>query len=116
MDPIAALLEEAAPILGPEGLIRDPVAIEPWLSDWRGRVHGEARGDPGAGSTEEVAAVVRLAAEHGVALVPQGGNTGMVAGAKPPGDGSARDPVAPADGPDPVDGRQRRGSRWRKRG
>ena len=40
-------------------------------------------------STEEVAAIVRLAAEHRVPLVPQGGNTGMAAGATPPADGSA---------------------------
>ena len=40
-------------------------------------------------STEEVAAVVRLAAGTGVPLVPQGGNTSMVGGATPPADGSA---------------------------
>jgi FAD/FMN-containing dehydrogenase len=40
-------------------------------------------------STDEVAEIVRLAAEHRVPLVPQGGNTGMVAGATPPADGSA---------------------------
>jgi FAD/FMN-containing dehydrogenase len=40
-------------------------------------------------STEEVAEIVRLAAEHRVPLVPQGGNTGMAAGATPPADGSA---------------------------
>jgi len=40
-------------------------------------------------STDEVAEIVRLAAEHRVPLVPQGGNTGMAAGATPPADGSA---------------------------
>jgi FAD/FMN-containing dehydrogenase len=40
-------------------------------------------------STEEVAEIVRLAAELRVPLVPQGGNTGMAAGATPPPDGSA---------------------------
>ena len=39
-------------------------------------------------STDEVAAIVRLAAEHRVPLVPQGGNTGMAAGATPAADGS----------------------------
>jgi FAD/FMN-containing dehydrogenase len=33
--------------------------------------------------------MVAMAAEHGVALVPQGGNTSMVGGATPPDDGSA---------------------------
>ena len=40
-------------------------------------------------STDEVADIVRLAAEHRVPLVPQGGNTGMAAGATPPADGTA---------------------------
>ena len=89
MDPIAALLEEAAPILGDKGLIADPAGIEPWLSDWRGRAHGRAAAILAPRSTAEVAAVVGLASKHRVPLVPQGGNTGMVAGATPPEDGSA---------------------------
>ena len=40
-------------------------------------------------TTEEVSVIVALAAHHGVPLVPQGGNTGMVGGATPPDDGSA---------------------------
>ena len=40
-------------------------------------------------STDEVAAVVRRAARaHGVPLVPQGGNTGLVGGGVPRGDGA----------------------------
>ncbi|MEO7601832.1 MAG: FAD-binding oxidoreductase [Sphingomicrobium sp.] len=89
MDAIAAFIDESAPILGPSGLLTDGAAIEPWLSDWRGRVHGEARAILAPHSTEEVAAIVALAAKHRVPLVPQGGNTGMVAGATPPDDGSA---------------------------
>jgi FAD/FMN-containing dehydrogenase len=52
-------------------------------------VHGQARAILAPATTEEAAEIVRLAAEHRVPLVPQGGNTGMVAGATPPGDGSA---------------------------
>jgi FAD/FMN-containing dehydrogenase len=89
MDAVAALLDETAPILGPSGLVTEAAAIEPWLDDWRGRVHGQARAILAPKSAEEVAAVVVLAAKHRVPLVPQGGNTGMVAGATPPDDGSA---------------------------
>lgn len=89
MDAIAAFLDDAAPVLGSAGLVTEPAAIEPWLTDWRGRVHGQARAILAPNSTEQVAALVRLAAKHRVPLVPQGGNTGMVAGATPPGDGSA---------------------------
>ena len=59
------------------------------MTDWRGRVHGAAPAMLAPASTEEVAEIVRLAAEHRVPLVPQGGNTGMAAGATPPADGSA---------------------------
>ncbi|MEP7316841.1 MAG: hydroxyacid dehydrogenase, partial [Sphingomicrobium sp.] len=67
------MLDELAPILGPAGLVTDRATIEPWLSDWRGRVHGAARAILAPQSTAEVAAVVGLAARHKVPLVPQGG-------------------------------------------
>ena len=74
---------------GPRAAITDPADMEPWLTDWRGRVHGTAPAILAPGTTEEVAAMVGLAAQHHVALVPQGGNTSMVGGATPPADGSA---------------------------
>jgi FAD/FMN-containing dehydrogenase len=89
MDAAQQLIATAGPILGARGVITDPADIAPWLSDWRGRVHGAAPAILAPASTDEVAAVVRLAAEHRVPLVPQGGNTGMAAGATPPPDGSA---------------------------
>src|SRR5438270_1589932 len=85
----ARLIDEAERKLGPKAVITDPQELEPWLSDWRGRVHGTAPAMLAPASTEEVAEIVRLAAEHRVPLVPQGGNTGMAAGATPPADGSA---------------------------
>src|SRR6476646_3915366 len=83
------LIEQAARKLGPKAVITDPREIEPWTADWRGRVHGSAAAMLAPASTDEVAEIVRLAAEHRVPLVPQGGNTGMAAGATPPADGSA---------------------------
>jgi FAD/FMN-containing dehydrogenase len=85
----AQLIEQARQKLGPKGVMTDANEIEPWLTDWRGRAHGTAPAMLAPASTEEVAFVVGLAAEHGVPLVPQGGNTGMSAGATPPADGSA---------------------------
>jgi FAD/FMN-containing dehydrogenase len=85
----AQLIAAAGQKLGPKAVITDPKEIEPWVLDWRGRVHGAAPAIVAPSSTEEVAEVVRLAAEHRVPLVPQGGNTSMVAGATPPRDGSA---------------------------
>ncbi|KQN21251.1 hydroxyacid dehydrogenase [Sphingomonas sp. Leaf33] len=63
--------------------------IAPWLTDWRGRYRGDAPAILSPETTDQVAAIVSLAREHGVALVPQGGNTSMVGGATPPADGSA---------------------------
>ena len=83
------LIEQAARKLGPKAVITDPREIEPWVTDWRGRVHGSAAAMLAPASTDEVAEIVRLAAEYRVPLVPQGGNTGMAAGATPPADGSA---------------------------
>lgn len=82
-------IEQAQHLLGPKGVITDQADIAPWVSDWRGRVHGAAPAMLAPKSTEEVAAIVKRAAEHRVALVAQGGNTSMSAGATPPADGSA---------------------------
>jgi FAD/FMN-containing dehydrogenase len=85
----AQLIDAARERLGPKVVVTDPKEIAPWVTDWRGRVHGAAPAMLAPASTEEVAEIVRLAAEHRVPLVPQGGNTGMAAGATPPADGSA---------------------------
>ena len=89
MDAQAQMIAAAREVLGAKGVVTAPAEIAPWLTDWRGRVHGAAAAILAPTSTEEVAVVVRLAAEHRVPLVPQGGNTGMAAGATPPADGSA---------------------------
>jgi FAD/FMN-containing dehydrogenase len=57
--------------------------------DWRGRYRGSAVAVARPDSVEQVAAVVRLCASHGVPLVPQGGNTGLCGGATPFNDGKA---------------------------
>jgi FAD/FMN-containing dehydrogenase len=75
--------------LGPKAVVVDSAEIEPWLTDWRGRVHGQAPAMLAPASLDEVVQIVTLAARHRVPLVPQGGNTGMAAGATPAPDGSA---------------------------
>ena len=89
MDAQDRLIAAAEQRLGPKAVITDAREIEPWVSDWRGRVHGASQAILAPSSTEDVAEIVRLAGDHRVALVPQGGNTGMAAGATPPADGSA---------------------------
>src|SRR6478609_5380583 len=87
--PDAALLGSLRDRLGPKGFSEAPEDLSPWLTDWRGRITGKAAALLSPSSVEEVQAIVRLAAAAGVALVPQGGNSSMVAGATPPVDGSA---------------------------
>ncbi|HUE80301.1 MAG TPA: FAD-binding oxidoreductase [Sphingomicrobium sp.] len=82
---IAAVVEK----FGPRAAITEAAEVEPWLTDWRGRCHGRAAAILAPATTQEVAAMVRLAAELRVPLVPQGGNTSMVGGATPPEDGRA---------------------------
>ena len=88
-DAQAKLVEEVRSRFGPKAAVTDPADIEPWISDWRGRYHGKAAAILSPASTDEVAQIVKLGAERGVPLVPQGGNTSMVGGATPPPDGSA---------------------------
>lgn len=75
--------------LGDAAVTTESFDIAPWLTDWRGRYHGASAAILSPDSTAGVAAIVGLARDHGVPLVPQGGNTSMVGGATPPADGSA---------------------------
>ena len=59
---------------------------EPYLVEARGLYRGSTRLVVRPASTAEVAAVVRICAEAGLAVVPQGGNTGLVGGGVPPAD------------------------------
>jgi len=82
-------LAAAGEALGPRGLTRDPELIDPWLTDWRGRFTGSALALASPASTQEVSALMKLCAEFGVPVVPQGGNSGMSGGATPDGGGQA---------------------------
>ena len=58
---------------------------ESYVTDWRKQYRAPAECVVRPASTAEVAAVVRLCSEAGVAIVPQGGNTGLVGGSVPTG-------------------------------
>jgi tRNA threonylcarbamoyl adenosine modification protein (Sua5/YciO/YrdC/YwlC family) len=83
------LIDRIGAALGAPGLITDPAAMVPYLSELRGRFHGRARCIARPACTAEVAAVVRHCAAADVPIVPQGGNTGLVAGGIPFEDGQA---------------------------
>jgi len=73
--------------LDDKGWVDDPKALEPWLVDSRGLYHGKALGMAKPKSVGEVSAVMAAAYAAGIPVVPQGGNTGRVAGATPDGSG-----------------------------
>jgi hypothetical protein len=75
-------------LLGPKGFSTDPDTLAPWLTDWRGRYTGKAAAMLSPASTQEVSGIVQIALKHQIALVPQGGNSGMVAGATPDNSGN----------------------------
>lgn len=83
------IFERLSRILGPKGFVTDPAEIAPWTTDWRGRYTGKAAALLAPASTEEVSEIMRLANLHRLALVPQGGNSGMVAGATPDSTGES---------------------------
>jgi FAD/FMN-containing dehydrogenase len=83
MTDASAFLAEALALLGPRGLTADGELMDPWLTDWRGRYTGRALAMASPASTAEVAELVCLCARHRVAIVPQGGNSGMSGGATP---------------------------------
>lgn len=77
------LLEQLKNIVGPKGWTTDAAELEAHVTEWRGVVRGSTPMVVSPGSTTEVAQVVRACADAGVGVVPQGGNTGMCAGAVP---------------------------------
>jgi FAD/FMN-containing dehydrogenase len=81
------LLERLREAVGDAGLVTDPGQRGGYLSDWRNAWSGSAAAVVRPGSTDEVAAVVRACSEEGVAVVPQGGNTGLCGGAVPDASG-----------------------------
>ncbi len=78
-----AFIREIEAVVGPAGIVRDAERIGGYLSDWRNAYRGKAALIVRPANTEEVAAVVRLSNEYGMALVPQGGNTGLCGGSIP---------------------------------
>lgn len=78
-----AFLRTAADVVGAAHLTDDAERTATQSTDWTGRFVGHAAAVLRPGSAGELAAIVAAARSHGVALVAQGGNTGLVGGATP---------------------------------
>ena len=78
-----AILESLRAIVGDKGLIADDQGKEPFVTDWRRSRIGTASVVVRPATVEETSKVVKLCYEHGIAIVPQAGNTGLMGGATP---------------------------------
>jgi FAD/FMN-containing dehydrogenase len=88
---MSALIAQLRSIVGPANVLthEDPATdLSAWELDWRKREHGRALAVVRPASTAEVAAVVKACVAAGTAIVPQGGNTGMVVGSTPDASGT----------------------------
>src|SRR5947199_2167994 len=77
------LVAQFRKIVGDKYAVTDAAEIAPYLTEERDLFHGRSPLVLRPGSTAEVSAICKLANEHRVALVPQGGNTGLVGGQTP---------------------------------
>src|SRR4029078_8841574 len=74
-----------AEVVGARTVLTDPAQTKPYFTDWRKQYGAPAECVVRPGSTAAVAEVVALCAREEVAVVPQGGNTGLVGGSVPTG-------------------------------
>ncbi|MCP1198248.1 FAD-binding oxidoreductase [Notoacmeibacter sp. MSK16QG-6] len=82
------LIDRFTAIVGDKYALRDDADTAPYRHELRKLFHGETPLVLRPASTDEVAAILRLASETGTAIVPQGGNTGLVGGQTPDDTGS----------------------------
>src|SRR5687767_15899967 len=80
------LQERLADIVGAAHVLTAPEDTKPYFTDWRRQYSAAAECVVRPATTMEVARVVALCARESVAVVPQGGNTGLVGGSVPTGE------------------------------
>ena len=89
VDAAQGLLDRLRQRLGPDHVLRPGEAdLSAWTVDWRKRYRGHPLALVRPADAAEVAAVMRACAAVGVAVVPQGGNTGLVGGGVPDASGT----------------------------
>jgi FAD/FMN-containing dehydrogenase len=74
-------------IVGDASCLWKEAEVGPFVNDYRGLYCGKAVAVAMPSSTEQVSAVMKWCHEHGVPVVPQGGNTSLMGGAIPDAEG-----------------------------
>ncbi|MEI5675326.1 MULTISPECIES: FAD-binding oxidoreductase [unclassified Nocardioides] len=82
-----ALLDDLRALLGADHVLTEAADVAPYVSDWTGAFVGTAAAVLRPADTAQVAAAVGACAAAGVAVVPQGGNTGLAGGGVPDASG-----------------------------
>lgn len=77
------IVQRMAAVVGPKGVLTGPTDMAPYLVEQRGLYQGQAAAVLRPASTQDVSALLKIAHETGTAIVPQGGNTGLVGGQIP---------------------------------
>ena len=83
------LHQKLAQICSSKYVITAEEDMAPYLKDWRGHYFGKAAAIVRPSSTDEVVAILKLANDHLIPVVPQGGNTSLCGGATPDETGKA---------------------------
>ncbi len=81
--PTPDILARLAAIVGEKGALTDAHDMQSYLREWRDLYSGRAALVLRPANTGEVSAILRLAHDERIAVVPQGGNTGLVGGQIP---------------------------------
>jgi FAD/FMN-containing dehydrogenase len=81
----SSLVEALSDAVGRAHVLVDPDVVASYCVDWTGRFRGSCACVVRPGSADEVAAVLGVCRAFGAAVVPQGGNTGLVGGGVPRG-------------------------------
>ncbi len=77
----AQALQRIAQLVGPSGWITEPAAMQSYLQEQRGLYRSQVEAVVRPADTAQVAEVVRYCQAARIALIPQGGNTGLCGGA-----------------------------------
>lgn len=85
MTPPDAFLDTLRAVVGASRVLTDPDLRASYETDWTRRWRGEALAVVRPATTDEVIAVLLACAAAGAAVIPQGGNTGLVGGSVPRG-------------------------------
>ncbi len=81
-------LEKIRAVVGSAGCLEQPADTEPYLKDFRGLFRGRAALVVCPKDTQEVSAVLAICNQHGIGVVPHGGNTSYCGGATPDASGA----------------------------